>query len=192
MATRKKPLHENARAATTGANASPNDGARERTDATAIRLAAAIDGAKSAIMMVDRELVITYANKATFALIKGYEAEFKQVYPGFDPATLVGTCIDIFHKRPEHQRKMLADPSNLPRTVDIRVGRLTFSINVTATVDPGGTYLGNTLEWYDVTEQRARQNDVSRLQAAVDGATTPMMMIDRNLVITYVIIKYFF
>ncbi len=163
--------------------ASPGQAQQAKTDA--IRLAAAIDGAKSAIMMIDRDLMVTYANKATFALMKGYEAEFKAVYPTFAIDSLVGTCIDVFHKHPEHQRKMLADPGNLPHTVDIHVGRLTFSINVTATVDPSGNYLGNTLEWYDVTDVRAKENEVVRLQAAVDGATVPMMMINRDLVITW-------
>ena len=141
-------------------------GASAKAGTEAIRLAAAIDGAKSAIMMIDRELIVTYANRSTFALIKGYEAEFKAIYPTFNLDALVGTCIDVFHKHPEHQRKMLADPSNLPHTVDIHVGRLTFSINVTATVDPSGNYIGNTLEWYDMTEVRAKQNEVARLQAA--------------------------
>ena len=43
----------------------------------ASNLTAAIDSIRSAIMMVDRDLVITYANKATFTLIKTNEGEFK-------------------------------------------------------------------------------------------------------------------
>ena len=29
---------------------------------------------------------------------------------------MIGQSIDIFHKKPEHQRRLLADPRNLPHT----------------------------------------------------------------------------
>lgn len=151
-----------------------------------VRMRAALEGALTAIMMVDRDLVINYANGSTVALIKKYEAEFRAVFPGFNADRLIGTCIDIFHKRPEHQRGLLANPANLPHSADIHVGKLTFRINVTAIRDNAGEYVGNTLEWQDVTAIRARENDVARLESAVQGVTTAVMMIDRDLVITYV------
>jgi methyl-accepting chemotaxis protein len=146
----------------------------------------AVGGVSTAIMMIDRDLVINYANKATVDLIRKNEAEFKSVYPTFNADALIGTCIDIFHARPEHQRRMLADAGNLPHRADIRVGKLIFQINVTAIMDDQGRYVGNTLEWYDVTAIRAKENEVARLQNAVDGVTTAIMMIDRDFMITYV------
>ncbi|MDX2022826.1 MAG: methyl-accepting chemotaxis protein [Deltaproteobacteria bacterium] len=146
----------------------------------------AIGGVSTAIMMIDRDLVINYANRATVDLIRKNEAEFKSVYPSFNVDGLIGTCIDIFHARPEHQRRMLSDERNLPHRADIRVGKLIFQINVTAIIDDAGHYVGNTLEWYDVTAIRAKENDVARLQNAVEGVTTAIMMIDRDFVITYV------
>jgi methyl-accepting chemotaxis protein len=151
-----------------------------------VRMRAALEGALTAIMMVDRDLVINYANRSTTELIKKYDSEFKAAFPGFSADRLIGTCIDVFHKRPEHQRTLLANPANLPHSADIRVGKLTFRINVTAIRDAAGDYVGNTLEWQDVTAIRARENDVARLESAVAGVTTAVMMIDRDLVITYV------
>ncbi|MGC4087070.1 MAG: methyl-accepting chemotaxis protein [Polyangiaceae bacterium] len=153
--------------------------------AEATRLRSALDGTKSAIMMVDRDLVVNYVNRATLELVRRHEQTFRTAFPAFSVERLVGTCIDIFHKRPEHQRKMLADPKNLPHTADIKVGPLTFQINVTAITDPAGNYVGNTLEWYDVTQIRQQENDVARLQSAVEGVTTAIMMVDRDLRITY-------
>lgn len=146
----------------------------------------ALGSISTAVMMVDRDLVITYANKATQDLIKKNAAEFRAVYPAFDPNKIVGTCIDIFHARPEHQRRMLADANNLPHRADIHVGKLIFEINVTAITDSSGVYVGSGLEWYDVTAIRAKENDVARLQNAIEGVTTAIMMVDRDLVITYV------
>ena len=151
----------------------------------AARLRAAVEGAKSAIMMVDRDLKITYANRSTHDLIRTNEAEFRAAFPAFRAEALIGTCIDSFHKKPEHQRRMLEDPANLPHSADINVGTLTFNINVTAIRDASGAYVGNTLEWYDVTAVRAKDNEVARLQATVEGATTALMLVNRDLVITY-------
>ena len=35
---------------------------------------------------------------------------------------MIGHSIDVFHKAPEYQRRLLADPRNLPRTATINVG----------------------------------------------------------------------
>ena len=145
----------------------------------------AVDGALTAIMMIDRDLEITYANNATIEILAKYESELKSLFPDFDMNNIVGSCIDMFHKDPSHQRKMLSNPANLPYSTDIKVGPLTFNINVTALHDNSGEYVGNTLEWSDVTEARASSESANRLQNAVDGAQTSMMMIDRDLVITY-------
>ena len=150
------------------------------------RWSTAVGGAMTAIMMVDRDLKVTYVNEATQVLLGNHRETLAKVYPGFDVDNIVGTCIDIFHAKPEHQRVMLADPSNLPHSADIHVGHLTFNINVTAQVDDGGNYIGNTLEWLDVTAQRARETEVARLQTAVDSAMTAIMMVDRDLTVTYV------
>jgi len=146
----------------------------------------AIDGAMTAIMMVDRDLVITYVNRATLALLKKHEASLRETYPGFDADKLLGSCIDQFHKNPQHQRQLLSDPANLPYQTDISVGSLKFALNVTAIVDDSGRYIGNSLEWSNVTEQRAKELEVARLQSAVDGAQTNLMLCDTDLTITYV------
>ncbi|WP_409524127.1 methyl-accepting chemotaxis protein [Nitrincola sp. MINF-07-Sa-05] len=151
-----------------------------------VRVRSAVDGAMTAIMMVDRDFTIIYANRSTLDMMSEHEATFAQIYPGFSVDTLVGSNIDIFHKNPAHQRKLLSDPNNLPFSTDISVGPLKFRLNVTATMDDEGNYIGNALEWADVTEVRQKQQDVARLTGAINGAMTAIMMIDRDFVITYV------
>jgi len=146
---------------------------------------AVVDGAMTAIMMVDRDLVITYVNPATITLLRQHEEALRVVYPGFSAATIVGSCIDIFHKNPAHQRQLLSNPDNLPYQTDIAVGHLKFALNVTAVMDSAGDYIGNALEWSDVTELRDKDNEATRLQGMVDGSMSAMMMIDRDFVITY-------
>jgi len=148
-------------------------------------LQGAIDSSAQATMMVDRDFVVTYVNQATKDLLMKNQMQFSAVFPGFNAANIIGTCIDIFHKNPAHQRQLLADPGNLPYQTDISVGDLKFELNVSATMDNAGNYVGNSLEWRDVTEIRKKELDVARLQSAVDGAQANLMICDTDLVITY-------
>ena len=155
-------------------------------EAEVARLSATVDGAMTSIMMINRDFEITYINDSTINMLRPYVDTLKQVFPGFDLDNLIGKNIDDFHKDPSHQRKLLSDPKNLPYQTDITVGPLKFNLNVTAMVDPRGDYIGNALEWANVTEVRAKEAEVARLSATVDGAMTSIMMINRDFEITYI------
>ncbi|WP_295899306.1 aerotaxis transducer Aer2 [uncultured Vibrio sp.] len=159
----------------------------EKDNAVA-RLQASVDQSQSAIMMVDRDFSITYANRKTLELLKSHEVLFQSVWPNFRATEefLIGFCIDGFHKDPAHQRGLLSDPNNLPYNTVIDIKDVKISLNVSAMIDAQGNYVGNSLEWDDVTAQFEKDNNVARLQASVDQSQTAIMMVDRDLIITYV------
>ncbi|MEO1042858.1 MAG: PAS domain S-box protein [Pseudomonadota bacterium] len=128
----------------------------ERQAAEMVFKSSALETTSSAIIMVDRDLIVTYANDSTFKLFADAEDEFRKHWPDFSASDLLGTCIDRFHKDPAVQRRILADPSNLPFTTDISVGDLKISLNIGPIFDPSGEYVGSVLEWFDVTEQRTQ------------------------------------
>ena len=135
--------------------------ATDVTEAVKVReqaatLGYAVETAQTAIMMINRDFVVTYVNKETRSLLTKYQDVFSRLYPGFDASKIIGANIDQFHKNPQHQRQLLSNPSNLPIKTDIQVGGLTFSLQVSAQVDAQGNYTGNTLEWADVTEARRK------------------------------------
>jgi methyl-accepting chemotaxis protein len=156
-----------------------------KQEETANFLQVAVNNAGSPMIMINRDFEITYSNNATAELLKKYEDKFKEVWPSFDAENVMGVCIDMFHKNPAHQRKLLDDPKNLPYETDIEINELKFSLSVTAQMDLSGNYIGNTLEWKDVTEQRQKELEVARLQSAVDGAQANLMLCDEDLNITY-------
>jgi methyl-accepting chemotaxis protein len=123
----------------------------------AFKLRTVVDDAEAAIMMIDRDFSITYANNATLKMLRDNIEEIRRVFPQIDPTKLIGANIDQFHKNPRMQRDLLANPANLPHKADIQVGPLTFALTVTATLDQQGNYIGNTLEWKNVTEVRRQE-----------------------------------
>jgi len=133
-------------------------------------LQAAIDNANVSIMMCDRDLRITYANQSTMKLLRTYEQEFAKAYPGFNPDNLIGTCIDDFHAEPAKQRSILNNPRNLPHTADIQVGELIFALNITAMINENGEYVGNCLEWQEVTETKRKISEYEGQMSAISKA----------------------
>ncbi len=149
------------------------------------RLQGAIEGSATASMQVDLDLNITYANPATVALVKKNLDTFQKAFPRVDFSNLIGVCVDIFHKDPTHQRRILGDPNNLPHQAEIEVGHLRFALNISAMRDGEGKHIGANLEWQDVTQQKAEANRAESLFSMIEKASTNFMTCDKDLVITY-------
>lgn len=162
------------------------DALKQRDDIA--RLRAAVDQAQTAMVMIDRDFKITYVNQSTIELFGKHEATLRTVWSGFSASEewLMGRCIDEFHKNPAHQRQLLSTPNNLPYKTDIDIADIKIELNVAAVMDSKGNYIGNTLEWEDVTEKRARDQEVGRLASAVKGMTTNLMMADKEGIIQYI------
>ncbi|PKF50069.1 aerotaxis transducer Aer2 [Enterovibrio nigricans] len=161
--------------------------AQLKADNELARLQAAVDQSLTAMVLIDRDFQITYVNEETIRLFDKHQSSFRQIWSGFNATEewLMGRCIDEFHKNPAHQRQLLSNPSNLPYKTDITVADLIIELNVAAITDAKGKYIGNSLEWRDVTEERARDTQVGRLVSAVEGMTTNLMMADKDGNIAY-------
>lgn len=150
-------------------------------------LAQASNASQTAMMMVDRDLKITYLNPATLGLLKTLESVMRSLWSDFKATKeyMMGKCIDDFHRNPAHQRKILNDPNNLPYIANIVLGDRTITLNVAAIMSSSGDYIGSSLEWSDITDKIAADNSVARMQGAMAGSATATMMVDRDFLITY-------
>ncbi|MBN9500100.1 MAG: methyl-accepting chemotaxis protein [Alphaproteobacteria bacterium] len=91
---------------------------------------------------------IDYANRPTLETLRKIE----HLLPVTADA-LIGSSIDIFHKNPAHQRRMLADDRALPHNAQIRVGEEVLSLAVDALRDKEGRYAAPVVTWSIVTPQ---------------------------------------
>jgi len=145
--------------------------AKQQSDAGFV--AASVASVSTPLMTVNRDFIITSVNPATEKLFRENIETFRKLSPGIEAEKLVGACIDIFHKNPQHQRQLLSDPARLPYRTDITVGDMKFSLAVHAVRDPAGAYAGNVLEWHDVTQQRVNEGMLAALdrsQAIIEFA----------------------
>ncbi len=132
---------------------------------------AAFATSAAAMMMIDRDFKVTYVNESTRKLLRDNADAFRKIWPTFDPERVVGSCIDMFHKNPAHQRQLLSDPSRLPYRTDITIGDLKIQLNVSGIFDERRNYIGNVLEWADVTSTRLNSgmlDALGRSQAIIE------------------------
>ncbi|MBO1325166.1 EAL domain-containing protein [Acetobacter sp. TBRC 12305] len=127
-------------------NASTEALSREKAQSRLLRM---IDDMPVAVMTVEPDtLNINYVNETSKRLIRRIE----HLLP-LTADDLLGTCIDVFHKHPQHQRRILADPANLPHNARIKLGPEVLDLKVSAVTDNDGAYIGPMLTWALVTKE---------------------------------------
>lgn len=119
-----------------------------RKQASADVFKAMLENIPVSVMMADHDFVITYVNPASLKKLKDVEK-----YLPVRAEQVVGSSIDIFHKNPSYQHKLLADPKNLPHRANIPIGPETADLLATAIYDEDGEYLGAMVVWEIITEK---------------------------------------
>ena len=145
-----------------------------RMEEESLRQAQMIDQMPVNVMFMEPEnFTITYMNQTSLDTL-GPLADLLLV----PPEQIVGQCVDIFHKDPSHQRKILSDPKNLPYNARIRLGEHTLNLRVNAVSGSDGRYMGAMLSWSVITGQVALadnfETDIKAIVQAVSAASTEM------------------
>jgi len=112
------------------------------------RIQSMMDNAPINVMFADRNFTITYMNPKSRETLKSIER-----YLPVTVDRVVGSSIDVFHKNPEHQRRLVSNERNLPHRAKIRVGPETLDLLVTATYDKNRNFLGTTVTWDKITDK---------------------------------------
>jgi methyl-accepting chemotaxis protein len=151
-----------------------------KADAEASRLTQMVDDMPMNVMLCDPvSFEITYLNKSSLNTLR----EIESLLP-VKADKMLGQCIDIFHKEPSHQRRLLGDPSNLPHKAMIKVGDETLDLQVAAIRDKSGKYLGPMLTWSVVTEQVRIATNVKNVVEIVAAAATELDATAQTMVST--------
>ena len=134
----------------------------ERTATEMRRLMRMLDEMPINIMMANKDtLEIEYINKTSIDTLRPLQSLLPVPVD-----QLKGTCIDVFHKDPSHQRRLLADPSNLPYAAKIKLGEETLDLRVAPIRDDDGTYMAPMVTWSVATDRVRLADD---FEASVGG-----------------------
>ncbi len=149
------------------------------TESEMARVQSMMEQAPINVMMADLDFNVTYINPKSRETLKSIE---KHVPISIDK--ILGSSIDVFHKSPEKQRRMLADPRNLPHRAKIKVGPESLDLLVSPIYDGNKKYLGAMVTWSVITTQlqliESLEQTASQLSAAAEELSAVATQMTKN------------
>ncbi len=152
--------------------------AEQKIAAENVRIRNALDNVTTNVMIADNDRRIIYGNNSLMAMLEVAESDIRKDLPQFAMSKVMGATIDIFHKNPDHQRRLLESLTSTHRA-EIGVGGRTFNLTVNPIIDADGTRLGTVVEWQDRTAEVAVESEVNEIvEAAVNGEFSRRIALD--------------
>ncbi len=167
------------------------DNVRDRLRESA-RAVEALNVTATNVMIADADLDICYVNNSLGRMLLEAEADIRKDLPAFTAQGVIGKSVDLFHKNPAHQRRMLGELRST-HTAHLKIGGRNFTLIVNPIMDPaGGQRIGTVVEWKDQTAELAAREREARLAAenarvrnALDNCSTNVMIADNDGQIVY-------
>jgi methyl-accepting chemotaxis protein len=154
---------------------------KKKTEVAMSRAMSMLEQGRSNVIFADMDFNITYINPASVRTLKTIE----QYLPA-KADNLLGQSIDIFHKDPSHQRRILSDANNLPVDTTIQVGPETLDLLAVAIFDHQNHRLGTMVTWDVITKRLADQQEIGRIKSMMENIPINVMMSDlENFTINY-------
>ncbi len=127
-------------------------------EATVDRIQSMMDNMPINVLMADLDFKVIYMNPRSRETLNTIEKDLPTAVD-----KIIGQSIDIFHRNPSIQRKILGDDRNLPHRAKIVLGKNTLDLLVSATYDSNKKYIGPMVTWELIT---ARMELVSNIGEA--------------------------
>lgn len=120
-------------------------------------------------ILADTDFIIQYMNTASFRTLKVIEKDLPCRIE-----EIIGSSIDIFHKNPSHQRRIVGNPKNLPHSAKIKLGANYLRLNVSAIHDDKGTYAGPMVTWEVITDRVQLMESLAELSNKLAAAAAEL------------------
>jgi methyl-accepting chemotaxis protein len=151
-----------------------------QNDETLARINSMMENAPVNIMYCDRDLNVQYINPKSRETLKTIEKHLPMTVD-----KIMGASIDLFHKNPAHQRKVLSDDKNLPIRTTIAVGPENLDLLVSPIYDNEHKYIGAMVTWDVVTKKLAQDADLARINSMMENAPINIMCADLDYKLRY-------
>ena len=153
----------------------------QRNTTEMARTSSLVENAPVNIMYADRDFKIQYMNPASTKTLKTIEQ-----YLPIKVEQMIGHSIDVFHKNPEHQRRIVSDPKNLPHRAQINVGPEILDLLVSPIYDNNQNYLGPMVTWEVITQKLKAETEMARVMSMMENAPINVIFADLDFRMQYV------
>jgi len=147
------------------------------------RYQSVVHGASTAIIMVNRDLVIDFMNKSSLKLLGKYQQEVRKVYPEFDQERIIGASLGAIKAIPRETLDKLKDPKRSKFSKFLEVGKEKVHVTVYPIMASDGTDLGSAIEWWYATDYLAGEAHAKKIadaSALIDELTFQANILSLN------------
>ncbi len=138
----------------------------------------AMNQSPSMLMITDPQERITFMSSALQRLLKQLEPVFQAAEPGFRVEALLGQNIDAYRTNGNLKRELILDNGEV-RKVRYDVGSETILVDMSYILDAGGSKIGHTLIWRNVTAELRGEAEVAAVvEAARRGDFSARLPLD--------------
>jgi len=128
------------------------------------------------IIYADLDLKIRYLNRASERVLKTLAS-----YLPVPVEQLTGQSLGFFHSDAEAQRRLLANPANLPCRVALQIGPEIIDTFYSAINDAKGTRIGSMMTWRVVTQKRRTERKMSETVSMLTASSEEMKAISQAM-----------
>ncbi len=146
----------------------------------ALKIKNALDQVASPVQIADNDYNIFYTNLAADRLFKSNQEFIRKQISDFDADKVMGTNVDMFHKDPSHQRRLLDSLQGQYVSDDIAFDD-DFVVKVAATPvqNEAGERIATIVEWDDRTVEIKVEKEIAKVfSAAQQGSFSERIGLD--------------
>jgi len=133
------------------------------------RVMIALENVSTGVMIADTSRTIVYANKTAASILRAAESEIRKLAPGFNADELVGKNIDVFHRNPVHQARLLSEFTTT-YAANLEIGERFMTVTANPVINEKGERLGSVAEWKDRTAEVMVEREAAGIvEAAANG-----------------------
>jgi len=151
------------------------------------RIHAAIDVSEAKIMIADAAGTIVYANAAAQKLFSDYADEVRKRLPHFNPAQLVGSSYDPYHRNPQATHAVVTQLTG-PHHTSIVFGDRTFTF-VAHPILMDGKRVGTSVEWRDITDEVTVQGELKELTTRLQAGDFSVRLKPKENMVTQQLVE---
>ncbi|MGM0586473.1 MAG: HAMP domain-containing protein, partial [Pseudomonadota bacterium] len=132
----------------------------------AARAQQAMECSSANVMIADADDRIQYVSPGLRETLRKAEGAIRKLDPDFDPDRMEGKDIHVYHKNPDHQRRMLKALSTTHKA-EIRLGDRRLRLFASPIFATDGRRLGTVTEWQDRTDDLALLEEIDQTVSAI-------------------------
>lgn len=137
----------------------------------------ALDSVKTNVMIADVNYNIIYMNPSLEKMLRNAEADFKKDLPHFAVNKIIGNNIDVFHKNPDTQRRILESLADT-HVDNLIIGGRSIQLTVNP-INVDGDRIGTVVEWQDRTNEVAIEKEIDIVvDAAASGDFSKLIALE--------------